>query len=55
MRYSHDTEIKEIEVEDGNFLVYKGEAGFGDDEEEVEELTMQEVCEALGKTIKIKK
>jgi len=49
------TEIKQIEIEDGNYLVYKGEAEFGDDEEEVTEMTMEEVCKALEKPVKIKK
>ena len=54
VRWSSDTEIKEVEIDDGDYLVYKGEAEFGE-EDETEEMTMEEVCKALGKTIKIKK
>lgn len=55
IKWKSDTEIKQVEIEDGNFLVYKGEAKFGEDEPDVTEMTMEEVCKALGKTIKIKK
>jgi hypothetical protein len=41
MRWSHDTEIKEMEVENGNYLVYKEEAEFGDDEEDEVDITIE--------------
>jgi carbonic anhydrase/acetyltransferase-like protein (isoleucine patch superfamily) len=53
MRWSHDTNIKEVEVKDQHYLVYKGNAEFGEAEPDVEEMTMEQVNKALGKTVKI--
>jgi hypothetical protein len=50
MRYNKE-EIKYKENE-GQELIYKGEAKFGEDEE-IEELTLEEVCKQLGKIVKI--
>jgi hypothetical protein len=53
VKWSSDTEIKQIEISSGNYLVYKGDAKFGEDEPEVTEMTVDEISKALGKTIKI--
>src|SRR3990167_6726045 len=39
VKWSSDTEIKQVEIENGNYLVYKGEAKFGTDEPETDDAT----------------
>ena len=39
IKWSSDTEIKQIEIDNGNFLVYKGEAIFGSDEPKIDDAT----------------
>jgi hypothetical protein len=39
VKWSSETEIKQVEIENGNFLVYKGEAKFGKDEPELDDAT----------------
>jgi len=51
VKWSSDTEIKQIEIGDGNFLVYKGGAKFGTDEEVKDE--EGEVIELNGKKYRL--
>jgi hypothetical protein len=51
-KYSYE-KVQEIAVGDGNFLIGKGDIELGEDEPEVEEMTVEQICKALGKTVKI--
>jgi hypothetical protein len=53
VKLKSDTEIKQVEISNGDYLVYKGDAKFGSDESEITEMTVAEISKALGKTIKI--
>ena len=45
--------VQEVEIENGNYLIYKGDAKFGEEEPEVTEMTVAEISKALGKKVKI--
>jgi hypothetical protein len=39
VKWKLDTEIKQVEISNGDYLIYKGEAKFGEDEPEVDDAT----------------
>ena len=48
VKWSSDTEIKQVEIENGNFLVYKGEAKFGEEERKMSDAELIAELEKRG-------